>query len=67
MALLQLRGKPLIFMILITSGLDFLLFGYDQGMHRSLSMLKSLNVQASSVASFPVNASKIHSATPMQP
>lgn len=31
MAPLQLRGKPLIFMILITSGLDFLLFGYDQG------------------------------------
>ena len=31
MALLQLRGKALIFMILITSGLDFLLFGYDQG------------------------------------
>lgn len=32
MALLQLRGKALIFMILITSGLDFLLFGYDQGL-----------------------------------
>jgi MFS family permease len=28
----QLRGKKLIFVILITSGMDFLLFGYDQGL-----------------------------------
>lgn len=28
----ELRGKALITMILITSGLDFLLFGYDQGL-----------------------------------
>lgn len=26
------RGKTLIFFILITSGMDFLLFGYDQGL-----------------------------------
>ena len=28
----QLRGKALIFIILLTSGIDFLLFGYDQGL-----------------------------------
>lgn len=32
MAIFQLRGKALIAMILVTSGLDFLLFGYDQGL-----------------------------------
>ncbi|ETN39063.1 uncharacterized protein HMPREF1541_05285 [Cyphellophora europaea CBS 101466] len=32
MTFLELRGRALIFMILITSGLDFLLFGYDQGL-----------------------------------
>lgn len=32
MGLFQLRGTALIAMILITSGLDFLLFGYDQGL-----------------------------------
>lgn len=26
------RGKPLLIMILLTSGIDFLLFGYDQGL-----------------------------------
>lgn len=29
---LELRGKSLIFVILLTSGMDFLLFGYDQGL-----------------------------------
>ncbi|KYG40106.1 hypothetical protein M433DRAFT_78710 [Acidomyces richmondensis BFW] len=28
----ELRGTPLIAMILLASGLDFLLFGYDQGL-----------------------------------
>lgn len=28
----ELRGKALLAIILITSGLDFLLFGYDQGL-----------------------------------
>ena len=32
MAIFQLRGQSLIFMILLASGLDFLLFGYDQGL-----------------------------------
>lgn len=32
MALTELRGRWLIFAILITSGLDFMLFGYDQGL-----------------------------------
>lgn len=32
MAFTELRGKALIFVILITSGMDFLLFGYDQGL-----------------------------------
>ncbi|KIW23726.1 uncharacterized protein PV07_11904 [Cladophialophora immunda] len=32
MGLPQLRGKSLIALILITSGFDFLLFGYDQGL-----------------------------------
>lgn len=31
MSIFQLRGNALITMILITSGLDFALFGYDQG------------------------------------
>ncbi|EAT82105.1 hypothetical protein HBI56_081020 [Parastagonospora nodorum] len=32
MKFLELRGKALIAIILMTSGLDFLLFGYDQGL-----------------------------------
>lgn len=32
MSIFKLRGNALITMILITSGLDFLLFGYDQGL-----------------------------------
>lgn len=32
MAVLELKGQALIFMILLTSGMDFLLFGYDQGL-----------------------------------
>ncbi|PNS18200.1 High-affinity glucose transporter [Sphaceloma murrayae] len=32
MAVFQLRGKALVAIILLTSGLDFLLFGYDQGL-----------------------------------
>ena len=32
MAVFELRGRSLIFIILLTSGLDFLLFGYDQGL-----------------------------------
>lgn len=32
MSFFHLRGQPLIFMILLTSGMDFLLFGYDQGL-----------------------------------
>ncbi|KAF1918451.1 sugar transporter STL1 [Ampelomyces quisqualis] len=32
MKFLELRGKSLIAVILMTSGLDFLLFGYDQGL-----------------------------------
>ena len=28
----ELRGTPLIVMILLASGFDFLLFGYDQGL-----------------------------------
>lgn len=32
MGIFQLRGKPLISIILLTSGMDFLLFGYDQGL-----------------------------------
>jgi MFS family permease len=32
MAFIELRGQSLIFIILLTSGLDFLLFGYDQGL-----------------------------------
>lgn len=32
MGFFQLRGTALIAMILVTSGLDFLLFGYDQGL-----------------------------------
>ena len=30
--MVELRGNTLIFVILITSGMDFLLFGYDQGL-----------------------------------
>lgn len=32
MGFFELRGKALLTMILITSGMDFLLFGYDQGL-----------------------------------
>ena len=32
MALLEMRGQSLVFVILLTSGMDFLLFGYDQGL-----------------------------------
>ncbi|KAF2763206.1 sugar transporter STL1 [Pseudovirgaria hyperparasitica] len=32
MGFFELRGRALVAMILITSGLDFLLFGYDQGL-----------------------------------
>lgn len=32
MAFFQLRGKPLIGLILLVSGLQFTLFGYDQGL-----------------------------------
>lgn len=32
MPFIELRGRSLIFIILITSGVDFLLFGYDQGL-----------------------------------
>ncbi|CAG5137575.1 uncharacterized protein ALTATR162_LOCUS156 [Alternaria atra] len=32
MRVLELRGKSLLAIILLTSGLDFLLFGYDQGL-----------------------------------
>ena len=30
--MIELRGSPLIAVILLASGLDFLLFGYDQGL-----------------------------------
>ena len=30
--MIKLRGQTLIFFILLTSGMDFLLFGYDQGL-----------------------------------
>lgn len=32
MAIFQLRGKPLIGLILVVSGIQFTLFGYDQGL-----------------------------------
>ncbi|KAG6362819.1 hypothetical protein INS49_007913 [Diaporthe citri] len=32
MKIFELRGKPLLAVIIITSGLDFMLFGYDQGL-----------------------------------
>jgi hypothetical protein len=67
MKFLELRGKSLIAVILITSGLDFLLFGCKSS--SSISDRPPSNntkmIKASSAEFWAANASRTHSAIPI--